>query len=112
VAALGWLVLLPVILIGSAMVASFLFVRLSTLRITTAGIEIRNYPQAARLVPLAQADHFVAAARVGAFSFLRPPTAVLILTDATRVPVRCIGEPEAGYGVEALNARLEALRGA
>ncbi len=94
------------------MVASFLFVRLSTLRITPAGVEIRNYPQASRLVPLAEADHFVPAERVGTFSFLRPPTAVLVLTDATRVPVRCIGEPEAGYGVEALNARLAVLRGA
>lgn len=94
------------------MVASFLFVRLSTLRITAAGVEIRNYPQASKLVPLAQADHFVPAERAGTFSFLRPPTAVLVLTDSTRVTVRCIGEPEAGYGVEALNARLAVLRGA
>ena len=50
------------------------------------------------------------AERVGMFSGLRPATAVLVLTNGTRVPVRSLGEPEAGYGIEALNQRLTALR--
>ncbi len=104
------LVVLPLVLIGSAAVASFVFVRMSTLRITSSEVEIRNYPQAAKAIPLARVDRFVAAERVGAFSFLRPATAVLILTDGSRVPARAIAEPEAGYGVEALNRRVAALR--
>jgi hypothetical protein len=110
VCGVGWLVLLPVILIGSAAVASFLFVRLSTLRITTAGVEIRNYPQAPKVVPLGAVDHFVPADRVGTFAFLRPATAVLLLQDGSRVPVRAVHEPEAGYGIDALNDRLAALQ--
>ena len=104
------LVVLPLVLIGSAGLASFVFVRLSTLRITRSEVEIRNYPQSPKAIPLAQVDRFVAAERVGAFSFLRPATAVLILTDGSRIPVRAIGEPEAGYGIEALNRRVTALR--
>lgn len=106
----GWLVLLPVILIGSAGLASFAFVRLSTLRITKSGVEIRNYPQPSKVVALELIDRFVAAERVGTFAFLRPPTAVLLLTDGSRVVVRALGEPDAGYGVDALNARVAALR--
>jgi hypothetical protein len=106
----GWLVLLPVILIGSAALASFVFVKLSSLKITRAGVEIRNYPQATKVIPLALADRFVPAEPAGAFAFLRPPTAALILADGSRVTVRTLSEPEAGYGVEALNDRLVALR--
>jgi len=106
----GWLLLFPVILIGSAAVASFAFVRLSSLRITSAGVEIRNFPQAPTVIPLAQIDRFIPAERVGMFSSLRPATAVLLLADGARVPVRAIGEPDAGYGVDALNHRLAALR--
>jgi hypothetical protein len=106
----GWLVLFPVILIGSAALLSFVFVRLSTLRITNAGVEFRNYPQDSRLIPLEGVDRFVPAERVGLFSFLRPATAVLILRDGSRVAVRASGDAEAGYGVDALNARLAALR--
>ena len=104
------LVVLPLVLIGSAGLASFAFVRMSTLRITSSEVEIRNYPQAAKAIPLARVDRFVAAERVGTFSFLRPATAVLILTDGSRVPARAIAEPEAGYGIEALNRRVAALR--
>ena len=104
------LVVLPLVLIGSAALASFAFVRMSTLRITSSEVEIRNYPQPAKAIPLARVDRFVAAERVGAFSFLRPATAVLILTDGSRVPTRAIAEPEAGYGIEALNRRVAALR--
>jgi len=107
----GWLLLFPVILIGSAALASFVFVRLSTLRITPAAVEYRNYPQALKVIPFAQVDRFVAAERVGSFAFLRPATAVLLLVDGSRVSVRALGEPNAGYGIDALNARLAALRG-
>jgi hypothetical protein len=106
----GWLILLPVILIGSAAAASYAFVHFSSLRITSAGIEIRNYPQPAKVIPLERADRFVDAERVGNFAFLRPPTAVLLLTDGSRTPVRSVSDPEAGYGVGALNHRLGALR--
>ena len=107
---MGWLILLPVILIGSAAAASYASVRLSSLRITSAGVEIRNYPQPPRVIPLDRVDRFVPAERVGAFAFLRPQTAVLLLTDGTRSPVRQVGELQAGHGVDALNQRLAALR--
>lgn len=106
----GWLVLFPLVLLGGAALASFAFVRMSTLRITSDGVEIRNYPQPAKVIPLAQVDRFVPAERVGNFSSLRPATAVLLLTDGSRVPARALGEPEAGYGVDALNQRLAELR--
>ena len=41
---------------------------------------------------------------------MRPATAVLLLTDGSRIPARAIAEPEAGYGIEALNRRVAALR--
>jgi len=107
---MGWLFTLPVVLIVAAGVASFVFVKLSTLRLTTAGVEYRNYPQTAVTISLDRVDRFVPAERVGAFSFLRPPTAVLLLTDGSRLPVRALHEPEAGYGIDALNNRLAALR--
>jgi hypothetical protein len=107
---MAWLWLFPVILIASAALVSLVFVRLSTLRITSAGVEYRNYPQETKVVPLAQVDRFVAAERVGAFAFLRPATAVLLLTDGSRAAVRALGEPGSGYGIEALNHRLAALR--
>jgi hypothetical protein len=106
----GWLVVFPIVLVAAAALASFVFVRLSTLRISDDGVEIRNYPQAPKAVPLAEVDRFVPAERVGMFSGLRPATAVLVLTDGRRVPVRSLGEPEAGYGIEALNQRLAKLR--
>jgi hypothetical protein len=106
----GWLLLLPVILVGSAAVASFAFVRFSSLRITRAGVEIRNFPQAPKVIPLAEVDRFIPAERVGNFSSLRPATAVLLMTDGSSVPVRAVSEPDAGYGVDALNDRLVALR--
>jgi hypothetical protein len=107
---MAWLWLFPVILIASAALVSLVFVRLSTLRITSAGVEYRNYPQETKVVPLAHVDRFVAAERVGAFAFLRPATAVLLLTDGSRAAVRALGEPGSGYGIEALNHRLAALR--
>jgi hypothetical protein len=106
----AFLVILPLGLIAGAFVASTVFVRRSTLRITGAGVEIRNYPQAPRVVALEQVDRFVPTERSGNFSSLRPATATLLLVDGTRVPVRCISDPEAGWGIEALNERVEVLR--
>jgi hypothetical protein len=109
---MGWLILLPVILIGSAGLASIAFVRFSTLRITNTGVEIRNYPQAPKVIPLARVDHFIPAEPVGAFAFLRPATAVLLLSDGSRLAVRTLNEPDAGHGIEALNHRLADMRSA
>ena len=103
--------LLPVVLIAVVALAAIVFVRRSSLGITGAGVEIRNYPQAPRSIPLAQVDHFEATPRGGNLAFIRPSTAVLVLVDGTRVPVRSISAPDAGYGIEALNRRVEALRG-
>jgi hypothetical protein len=104
------LVVIPLVLIGAAAVASFVFVRLSTLRITSEGVEIRNYPQAPRLVPLADVAQFEPTPSVGNLSFIRPKTAALVLKDGKRVPVRTIASPDAGVGVDALNQRVESLR--
>ena len=106
----GWLLVFPLVLLGGAALAAFTFVRMSTLRITADAVEIRNYPQAPKVIPLARVDRFVPAERVGNFSSLRPATAVLLLTDGTRVPARALSEPHAGYGIDALNQRLATLR--
>ena len=102
--------LLPLILIAVAAIVSRVFVSRSTLRITTAGVEVRNYPQAPRLVTLSEVQHFEATPRTGNFKSLRPDTAVLILVDGSRVPVRTLFAPDAGHGVDALNQRVETLR--
>jgi len=103
--------LFPFAVIVAVALAAVVVVQRSSLGITSAGVEIRNYPQAARLIPLAQVGHFEGTPRVGNFAFLRPATAVLVLADGSRVPVRSISAPEAGRGIEALNRRVEALRG-
>ena len=102
--------LMPLVVIGIVALAAFVSVRFSSLRISSAGVEVRNYPQAPKLVPLAQVERFEEAARVGNFASLRPATAVLVLTDGTRLPVRKIEAPDAGNGVRALNARVAELR--
>ena len=94
----GWLVVFPLVLIVAAALASFLFVRLSTLRITNDGVEIRNYPQTPKTIPLAEVDRFVPAERVGMFSGLRPATAVLVLTNGTAVPVVPSANPRPATG--------------
>jgi hypothetical protein len=104
------LVALPILLLGAAAVLAFFSVRRSTLHITAAGVEYRNYPQPPRSVPLAQVVRFEDAEAVGNFSSLRPATAVLVLTDGSRLPVRSLSDPEAGTGVDALNARVQMLR--
>jgi hypothetical protein len=101
---------MPLVVIGVAALAAIVSVRGSSLRITSEGVEVRNYPQTPRLVPLSEVEHFEATARAGNFASLRPATAVLVLTDGSRLPVRRIEAPDAGYGVDALNARIGQLR--
>jgi hypothetical protein len=102
---------LPFAVVAVVALAAVVVVQRSSLAITAVGVEIRNYPQAPRLIPLAQIDRFEATPRVGNFAFLRPATAVLVLVGGARVPVRSISAAGAGRGVEALNRRVEALRG-
>jgi hypothetical protein len=104
------LILIPLVALAAAAVLALVSVRWSTLRITAAGVEYRNYPQATQTVPLAQVRRFEAVEAFGNFSSLRPATAVLVLTDGSRRPVRSITDPDAGVGVDALNARVAALR--
>ena len=100
----------PVALIGAAVLAAVVSVQRSYLRITSAGVEIRNYPQAPKLIPLADVKRFEATPPVGNFRSLRPKTGVLVLNDGTRLPVRRLTTPEAGAGVDALNQHVAALR--
>ena len=102
--------LMPFVVVGIVALAAIVSVRCSSLGITSAGVEIRNYPQAPKLVPLSQVKRFEETARVGNFAGLRPATAVLVLTDGSRLPVRRIDARDAGYGVDALNARISQLR--
>jgi|GEM_PF-3232383 hypothetical protein len=104
------LVLLPVAFLAAAAVAALVSVRRSSVRMTAAGVEIRNYPQPAKLIPLAQIARFEMPVPSGNFASARPRTGVLVLTDGSRLAVRSLSEPEAGYGIDALNARLESLR--
>jgi hypothetical protein len=103
--------LMPLAVIGVAALAAIVCVRLSYLHMTISGVEVRNYPQAPKLVPLSQVERFEATVPVGNFASLRPATAVLVLTDGSRLPVRKVEARDAGYGVDALNARLTQLRG-
>lgn len=105
-----FVILLPFVFVGVALVAAIVCVQLSWLRITSAGVELRNYPQAPKLIPLAQVRHFEATTATGNFKSIRPATGVLVLADGSRVPVRKVAAPDAGYGVDALNARVESLR--
>jgi hypothetical protein len=104
------LVLLPIAVLAAAAVAALIVKRRSTLRITPGAVEFRNYPQPPRSVPLAHVAAFDEPTRVGFLASLRPGTAVLVLVDGSRVPVRTDFDPDAGYGVDALNARLEWAR--
>ncbi|MDQ1456456.1 MAG: hypothetical protein QOH28_2076 [Actinomycetota bacterium] len=102
--------LFPVALVVAAALAAVMVVWRSSLRITSAGVEIHNYPQSPKLIPLAQVRHFEATPRVGNFASLRPATAALVLTDGSRLPVRSVAAPDAGTGIDALNQRVESLR--
>ncbi len=101
---------IPAGLIGAAALAAIVCTRCSSLRITSAGVEIRNYPQAPKLIVLARVEHFEATTPFGNFSSLRPETGVLVLTDGSRLPVRRLSAPKAGTGIDALNDRVESLR--
>ena len=105
-----FLVLLPVAVLIAAAVAALVSVRRSSLRISAAGVEFRNYPQPAKLIPLAQVVRFEPTMPVGNFPSLRPQTGVLVLADGSRLAVRSLSDPEAGHGIDALNARVESLR--
>lgn len=107
---LALLVLLPIALLLAAAVAATLSVRRSSVRIGTDGVEIRNWGMTPELVPLERVVRFEEPVAVGSFAGLRPKTAVLVLTDGTRRAVRSLSDPEAGTGIDALNARLAALR--
>ena len=107
---MGLVLLIPVVVIAIAALAAIVCVRFSSLDITSAGVEVRNYPQSPQLFPLAQVERFEATVPVGNFAGLRPSTAVLVLTDGSRLPVRRIEARDAGYGVDALNARIIQLR--
>ncbi len=102
--------LAPFALVVLAALAAFVVVGRSSLAITDAGVAIRNYPQAPVLVPLARVGRFEATPRAGNLSGVRPATAVLVLIDGSRLPVRKVNAPAAGRGVDALNARVEFLR--
>jgi hypothetical protein len=104
------MILLPLLLIAAAAVAAMISIRNSSVRLTAAGVEVANHRQPPRFVPLDQVDHFEPPAPVGWLSSVRPSTGVLVLTDGSRVVVRNITDPEAGRGVDALNARLARLR--
>jgi hypothetical protein len=104
------LVLLPVVLLAAAAIAAVVSVRRSSLRITEAGITFRNYPQPNRTIPLDQVARFEAPVLTGNFPSVRPTTGVLVLTDGSRFAVRSLSDPEAGVGIQALNARVESLR--
>ena len=104
--------LAPFFLIGIVAVAAIVCVRRSYLHITSAGVEFRNYPQTPRLIPLEHVGRFEETVPVGNFASIRPATAVLVLTDGSRLPVRSVHTPDAGHGVDALNARVAQLRGA
>jgi hypothetical protein len=101
---------IPAGLIGAAALAAVVCTRCSSLRITSAGVEIRNYPQSPKLILLTRVERFEATTPVGNFSSLRPETGVLVLTDGSRLPVRKLSAPEAGTGIDALNNRVDSLR--
>lgn len=104
------LVVLPLLVVGLAALAATVTVTGSRLELTQAGVLVRNYPQPAVTYPLDRVVRFEPVAATGTMTFVRPRTAVLVLADGTRVPVRRPRADGAGIGVPALNARLEQLR--
>lgn len=102
--------LLPVALIVGAAVAATISIRKSSVRLSADGVEVENYRQPRRQIPLHQVDRFEAPAPVGWLSSIRPATGVLVLTDGSRLVVRNITDPAAGRGIDALNDRLDQFR--
>lgn len=107
---IAFLVILPLALIAAAWIAARVSVRNSHLSLTRDGVVIENHRRPRVVVPIADAARFEPTASAGPFAGLRPPTCVLVRTDGTRVPVRTVAAPEAGIGIDALNARLATLR--
>jgi hypothetical protein len=106
------LVLAPVALIAVAAVAALVSVARSSIRITADGVTVSNYRRPEQQIPLGRVVRFEATPPVGFLPGLRPRTGVLVLDDGSRIPVRRLSDPEAGQGIEALNARLGRLRDA
>ena len=107
---IAFLIILPLVLITGAWLAARRSVRNSRLSMTATGIVIDNHRRPRVLVPIDEAVRFEPAMAIGPFAGLRPVTCVLVRSDGTRVPVRTVVAPEAGIGVDALNARLATLR--
>jgi hypothetical protein len=107
---IAFLVILPIVLIAGAWLAARRSVRNSRLSLTATGIVIDNHRRPRILVPIVEAVRFEPTPSVGPFSGLRPQTCVLVRTDGTRLPVRTVAAPEAGIGIDALNARLATLQ--
>jgi hypothetical protein len=104
-----WLLFPIIVAVGVAVVA-YGFVALSTLCLTEDGVEFRNYPQEPRVIPLPDVERFVETERVGWIAHVRPATGAVVLNDGSRVPVHKLRDCSGAYGVDALNARLAALR--
>ncbi len=107
---MGWLLWFPLILVAGVAVVAYVFVAMSTLCMTNEGVELRNFPQEPRVIPLDDVHRFVETERVGVIAHVRPATGALVLNDGTRVPVRKLRDCSGAYGVDELNARLAALR--
>ena len=102
---------LPAALILSAWVAAQVSVRGSRLAVDPSGVVIENHRRPPVTVPLDDVVAFEPTPRVGFLAGIRPPTCVLVRRDGSRIAVRRIDAPGAGIGVDALNARIAALRG-
>src|SRR3954451_1747249 len=66
------LVLLPVLVLVVVAVLALVSVGQSSLHLTPAGVEFRNYPQPARVIPLAEVARFEDTVPTGNFPSLRP----------------------------------------
>ncbi len=104
------MILLPLALVAAAALAALISIRNSSLRLTPNGVEIHNHRQPPQSIPLDRVVGFEPPPPIGWLSSIRPQTAILVLTDGSRLPVRSIRDPEAGQGIDALNQRLDALR--
>jgi hypothetical protein len=104
------LIVLPLLLIAGAAAAAWISVARSSIELSADGVAVHNAGQTPTTVPLARVVCFEETQPVGFMTFVRPRTAVLVLTDGTRIVVRNPTDPHAGRGADALNARLAALR--
>lgn len=100
----------PLVFVVAAWAAARISVARSRLDISSEGARVANHRRPVVTVPLDEVDRFEPAPRTGLLAGLTPSTCVLIRRDGGRVPVRGVTAPGAGVGVDALNARLDALR--